>query len=135
MTKQTTGKVETVHTYGWYLRQYVRAAKDKGARPIILSPVPRNMWQDGKVLRAAKDYGQWAAEMARAEGVPFLDLNEQVARRYEAAGAEQVQALYFGATDHTHTTVAGAELNAACVAAGLRQLKDCPLGDYLRPTP
>ena len=82
VTNQTTGKVETVHTYGWYLRQYVRAAKDKGARPIILSPVPRNMWQDGKVLRAAKDYGQWAAEMARAEGVPFLDLNEQVARRY-----------------------------------------------------
>ena len=135
VTNQASGKVETVHTYGWYLRQYVTEARAKGARPIVVSPVPRNMWKEGKVLRASNDYGKWAAEVARAEGVPFLELNELVAQRYEAAGAEQVQARYFGPTDHTHTTAAGAELNAACVAAGVRAMQDCALRRFLRPAP
>src|SRR5947208_8845412 len=39
-----SGKKEVVHTYGWYLRQYIRDAKDAGATPIVLSLVPRNIW-------------------------------------------------------------------------------------------
>src|SRR5215207_10296465 len=35
------GRVETVHTYGWYLRQFVRGAKSRGAIPIVLSMIPR----------------------------------------------------------------------------------------------
>ena len=37
------------------------------------------------------------------------------------------------AADGTHTSPAGAELNAACAAEGLRELKDCELKDYLLP--
>jgi len=125
------GKKEVVHTYGWYMRKYVADARAKGATPIVLSPVPRNMWgDDGKVLRAANDYGKWAAEAAKAGGAAFIDLNELVARRYEAAGPEKVKALYFG-EDHTHTTPAGARLNAEAVVEGLKSLKDCPLCRYL----
>ena len=35
-----THKDETIHTYGWYLRQYVADAKAKGATVIICSPPP-----------------------------------------------------------------------------------------------
>jgi lysophospholipase L1-like esterase len=124
-----TGKKEVVHTYGWYMRKYCTDAKAKGATPIILSPIPRNIWKDGKVARASKDYGKWSAESARAEGVAFVDLNELIASRYEKLGEEKVKGLFFG--DHTHTSPAGAKLNAESVVEGLRGLKDCPLCKYL----
>jgi lysophospholipase L1-like esterase len=128
---QATSKKETVHTYGWYLRKYITDAKAKGAAPIVLSLIPRNMWKDGKVNRAANDYGKWAAEAAKMEGALFIDLNEIVARHYEEIGEAKVMELYFTPADHTHTTPAGAQLNAACVVEGIQQLKDCPLAGFV----
>jgi len=133
VTNKTTGVVETVHTYGWYMRKYIADTKAKGATPIVLSLVPRKIWKDGKIVRAANDYGKWAAEAAKAEGAAFVDLNEIVARHYEDLGPEQVEKLF--ADEHTHTTEAGAKLNAQSVTEGLRELKDCPLAKYLAPSP
>ncbi len=48
---------------------------------------------------------------------------------------DRVQAEYFTAGDHTHTTPAGARLNAACVAEGVRGLKGCPLAECLQAKP
>ncbi|HUR47412.1 MAG TPA: rhamnogalacturonan acetylesterase [Candidatus Saccharimonadales bacterium] len=127
------GKQEMVHTYGWYLRKYAHDAKEKGATPIVLSLIPRNVWQGEKVNRAAKDYGKWAREAAESEGALFVDLNEIVAKRYEAEGKEKVQQLYFDPADHTHTKAAGAQVNAQCVAAGVRELKGCALAGFLLP--
>lgn len=124
-----THQRETVHTYGWYLRKYVADTRAKGATPIVCSPVPRNLWKDGKVARASNDYGKWAAEMAKIEGVAFLDLNELVARRYEALGEEKAKALFGG--DHTHTNEEGAKLNASLVVEGLQGLKLTALCRYL----
>lgn len=133
VTNRTTGKPETVHSYGWYLRKYIADAKAKGVIPIVVSPVPRNIWREGKVARASNDYGKWAMEAAKSGDAYFLDLNELVARRYEAIGQDKVAASYFGATDHTHTTPEGAAVTAAVVVEGLREMKDCPLKDHLVP--
>lgn len=125
-----TGQKETVHTYGWYLRRYIADAKAKGATPIVLSPVPRNRWDaaTGKVMRAEQDYAKWAAESAKLGGALFVDLNEIIARRYETLGLAKVQPLFFG--DHTHTSPAGAEINAACVVAGLKRLSSSPFAPF-----
>src|SRR5882672_3529408 len=130
-----TKKHEIVRTFGWYMRKFIADAKARGATPIVVSLVPRNIWKDGKVVRAANDYAKWAAEAAKAERALFIDLNEIVARHYEAAGPEKVLADYFTTTDHTHTSPAGAWLNAASVAEGIRQLKNCPLRKFLLPKP
>jgi lysophospholipase L1-like esterase len=127
---EMTGEAETVHSYGWYLRHYIADAKAKGATPIVLSPVPRNIWQKDHVARASNDYGKWAAEAAREGGAEFVDLNEIIAGRYEATGEETVRRDYFTAADHTHTTEAGALVNADCVAAGIREA-NLPLAKYL----
>jgi len=130
---KTTGKKETVHTYGWYLRKYITESKAHGATPIVLSLIPRNIWKEGKVVRAANDYGKWAAEAAKDEGALFINLNEIIAKRYEEIGQQKVAETYFTATDHTHTTPEGAKLNAACVVEGIRSLTDGPLANYLLP--
>ena len=126
-------KKETVHTYGWYLRKYVADAKSKGATPLVCSPVPRNIWKDGKVARASNDYGKWAMEVARAEGVAFVDLNEIIARHLEALGEEKVNDLFFG--DHTHASPEGAKVNAAAVVEGLRALPECAVCRFLKSEP
>lgn len=126
-----TKKHEIVHTYGWYMKKFVTDSKAKGATPIVLSQIPRNIWKDGSVERVVSTYGGWAAQIAAAERVAFVDLNEIVARKYEALGPEKVKELYF-LEDHTHTTPAGAQLNAASIVEGLRALKSCPLTAFLQ---
>ncbi|HEX5218338.1 MAG TPA: NPCBM/NEW2 domain-containing protein [Verrucomicrobiae bacterium] len=127
------GKVEVVHTYGWYLRQYISGAKAKGATPIVVSQIPRNIWKDGKVGRESSGYGKFAREAAEQGGALFIDLNELVAVRYEQIGEPSVRQMFFKPSDHTHTTLAGAKLNAAAVADGIRGLKDSSLAGYLLP--
>jgi hypothetical protein len=114
-----------VHSYGWYLRKYVREARAKGATPVVCSLVPRKTWKDGRIVRATGSYADWAREVATEEGAAFIDLNETVAARYDAMGEAAVNPLF--ADEHTHTSQAGAELNASIVAAGLRKLSGDPL--------
>jgi lysophospholipase L1-like esterase len=133
VTDPKTGKPLTVHTYGWYIRKYVSDTKSKGATPIVLSPIPRNMWKDGKVLRNANDYGKWAADAARAEGAQFVDLNQIIADKYDQLGPDKVKTFFPG--DHTHTNLAGARFNAVAVVEGLKGLKACALCDDLAATP
>jgi lysophospholipase L1-like esterase len=126
----TSNKV--VHTYGWYLRQYVADAKARGATAIICSPVPRNTWIDGKIKRGFDGYAQWAADATKASRALFIDLNTIAANRYDALGQEKA-AAYFN--DFQHTKKIGARLNAECVVEGLKKLKNCPLAKDLAPTP
>jgi len=123
------GTPEVVHSYGWYIRKFVRDAKTKGATPVVLSMIPRNDWKEGKVLRADKNYGLWAKEIADAEGVLFIDLNAITADKYDALGAEKVKTYFPG--DHTHTNQEGARVNAASVVDGIRSNSKNTLNKYL----
>ncbi|HTR42996.1 MAG TPA: GDSL-type esterase/lipase family protein [Pseudomonadales bacterium] len=121
-------KAEIIHTYGWYLRQYVKEAQAKGVTVILCSPVPRSTWVDGKIKRGFDGYAQLAADAAKASGALFIDLNTLAADRYDALG-QQAAAKCFA--DFQHTTRAGAKINAESVIEGLKQLKDCPLANDL----
>lgn len=118
-----TQNPETVRSYGWYLRQYVRETKAAGATPVLCSLVPRNIWKDGKIQRSTGDYAGWAKQVAEAEGVRFIDLNTLIGDEYDKLGESKVSTELFGATDHTHTLESGAKLNASIVAKALKGLK------------
>lgn len=121
--------VEVVHTYGWYIRKFIRDAKSKGATPIVLSMIPRNQFREGKVVRAENDYGKWAKEAAQQEGAYFIDLNTITADKYDKIGPDETKKFFPG--DHTHTNSAGADVNAQSVAEGLRMQKSISLYKYL----
>jgi len=130
-----TKKHEVVHTYGWYIRQFITEARAKGAASeIVLSPDPKNSWLDGQTARAA-NFRAWAQAAARQEDVPFIDANELIAARYDAAGRDAVTQNYFPAGETEHTDWAGAILNARCIVEGIRNLDHCELVRYLLPTP
>ncbi|MCX6239751.1 MAG: rhamnogalacturonan acetylesterase [Bacteroidia bacterium] len=123
------GKAETVNTYGWYLRKFINDAKAKGAIPIVASMIPRNEFREGKVMRASNDYGKWAAEVAVQTGAYFIDLNRITSDKYDLLGPVETKKLFPG--DHTHTNLEGATINAASVIEGLKEIKDCPLNNFL----
>ncbi len=116
-----TGKPETVHTFGWYVRKMIADVKAKGASPIILSLTVRNLWKDGKVERGSGRYRAWDRELARNAGIPFIDLTRLIADQYQTLGETKVKDLF--GNDHTHTNTAGADLNASLVVAGLKGLR------------
>lgn len=126
-----TKKQEVVHTYGWYMRKMINEAKAKGATALICSPIPRNDWKDGLVIRNDESYGKWAEETADATGAFFIDLNKMIADTYEEGGQEKAK-IYFTEKDHTHTTREGAIVNAGAVISGLKSQRSCTLNNYLR---
>ena len=130
--RKADGKPETVHSFGWYLRLYCREAKAKGATPIVASLIPRNLWTDGRIGRASADYGLWASQAAAQEHALFIDFNGLLADRFEALGPAPTAALFSG-TDHTHTAARGAAFNASVMAAALRSLAGCDVGQSLLP--
>ena len=111
---------ETVYSFGGYMRRYIRETRAAGAIPIVCSPIPRNDWKNGKVVRSPQSYAGWAKSVAEAEGVAFIDLNDIIATKYEAMGPEAVKPFF--PVDHTHTDKAGAQLNAEIVLAEMKKL-------------
>lgn len=125
-----TGKHETVHSYGWYIRKIVTDAKKKGATPIVVSPIPRNKWKENKVPRNNTSYGLWAKQVAAEENVLFIDLNEQMSHQLEEKGEATVTGTYFYDWDHTHTNAKGAALAAKIVVNEVKK-STIPLASYI----
>src|SRR5260370_1535276 len=102
-----TGKHEVVHTYGWYMRQFIAGAREKGALPMICTPIPRNNFKEGKLPRS--EYQTWSEETAAAAKIPLFDIADLTAPQHEAIGPDKVEPLFHG--DHTHTGLEAAKIN------------------------
>ncbi len=118
---------ETVYSYGWYMRKYIRETKAKGAIPVVCSPVPRDNWKNGKINRS--DYALWAQQVALETGAWYIDLQELIALEYEKMDTVQVNKFF--PADKTHTNKEGAVLNAQQVVTGIKTLKGVDLKQYL----
>ena len=131
------GKMETVHSYGWYLRKMITDVRAKDATPIVCSLIPRNSWSDPHTMVRGQDdtYAKWAAEAAAQEHVSFINLNHIIAQQLDPLGEDFSDGTLYRLDDHTHTTLLGAQINAHCVISGLKTLgDDMPLNKYLSPT-
>ena len=129
ITNLITKKFEVVHSFGWYEKQIITEARAKGATPMVCSLIPRNNWKNGLAARNKNDYAGWAEQAAQSESAPFLDINEIIARQYDQLGQEKVKLLFIVGAG-PHTSMAGAETNAACVVAALKGLKENPLAKF-----
>ena len=85
---------------------------------------------DGKIRRSAGTQAGWARDVSDQEKADFIDLNELVARKYDAMAKDEVDALFCGSP---HTSWAGAVFNAETVISGLKALKNNPVAAYFLP--
>ena len=134
---QTTGpfagRTETIHTFGWYLREMIDEAKAKGVHIILLTDTIRNIWTpgpDGKPhVEPDMGYDGWIREVAEQEHVPVAELGRVEAGVLEDLGPQKTAALF--SLDHTHTSAAGAELVARAVVTAIQESGNS-LNQYLR---
>jgi lysophospholipase L1-like esterase len=124
------GKKELVHTFGWYMRKYGDDVQAKGATMIFCSMVPHKDWADGKIVRKESEtFVKWTENAAKATGAAYINLNEIIALEFESLGPDKVAPLFGDA--RTHSTPAGALLNAESVISGIKALKKPRLSKYL----
>ncbi|MEI6143231.1 MAG: rhamnogalacturonan acetylesterase [Mariniphaga sp.] len=131
MTKQH----ETVHSYGWYIRKFVRETKAKGAIPIIITPIPRNDWENGKIKRTPDSYPKWAMEVAIQDKIKFVDLNKLMSDKLDSYGEEKVTGKFFFSRDHTHTSAEGAVLAASLIVDQIKATPKVKLNKFLLKAP
>ena len=105
-------------TYKAYLRKFINEAREMGVTPILMSPICRAYFKDGKinsegrhVLSAEKDYVRCMREVAEEMNVPFLDMTNTSMEAFEHMdeyfGKGFCMAHYFNCGDKTHTGAEG----------------------------
>jgi len=112
---------ELVHTFGWYLRKMVADVRERGGKPILLSPTLENRWSEDGQIVSNSAYRRWTGELAASEGVPFVDLAQIRGDDYQARGWEAVATFF--SRDIIHTNKRGAAHTAALVLSGLKGLR------------
>lgn len=128
--KKPDGNIEEVHSYGWYLQQMARGAREKKAKVILCSPVPHKKFdRSDKFVQDWKDYRGWVEQVAKAERAAFVDLADIIGNQYAALPKTTVESYF--ADKGTHTNTEGAMFNAKAVVAGLKAIPGTPLDSYL----
>ena len=130
--KETGPEAGADRGYSNRLADFIDAVQAKGAHPVVITPVERRRFRDGKPYGTLQDYAAAAKKVASEKNVPVVDLNAMSLKLYEALGEEgsknafvhypantfpnQPQAL----KDDTHHNPYGGFELAKCVVQGIR---------------
>ena len=110
-----------------WLMHYVELAREKGATPILVTPVARRKFDHGQLLDTHGLYAQAVRDLASRENVGLIDLSAASMDWLRAAGDEASKAYFMhvpaqGQRDDTHFQQRGAVMVACLVVAGWKQL-------------
>lgn len=126
-----------IEGYKEFLRLFVSQARQKGAHPVILTPVARNYpWEDGRLQNVHGEYDMAAKDVAKEMDVLLIDLNKRSMDYFSRKGKEYVSKNYFmnlppgkyeaypeGQDDNTHFQPTGAKAVAQLVFDGMKELE------------
>ena len=111
-------------TFQENLHLFIRAARQTGAYPVLLTPIARRLFDEkGNFLPGS--HGAYPAAMKQAAadaGVPVIDLTAVTEAFLAALGDEASKPLFVWPVDNTHLKYEGAVKMAGFVAEGLRAL-------------
>jgi lysophospholipase L1-like esterase len=130
-------------TYKADLEQYVKATREKGATPVIVTPMYRRRFDSaGKLENSLGDFPAAARKVAGEQKVLLVDLHEMSGKVFQALGEEgskQAFLFYPAGTvpgqdkeikDNSHFSAYGAYELARCVVEAIRT-SDLPLAKRL----
>lgn len=131
-------------TYRDRLKEYVADVRARKGLPVIVTPMERRRFRDGKTYPTLHEFAQAAREVAFSEKVPLIDLHPMSLQLYEALGPEDSRKAFVHypagsfpgqekkLEDDTHHNAYGGLQLAKCILEGIR--KTLPeLSQHLRP--
>lgn len=115
-------------TYQEYLDLYIDGAREKGAHPVLVTPVERRRFDDAGAVRTSHgQYPDAMRQLAEREDVPLVDLTSLSLERWAELGPEGTKDYFLhlapgehpnypnGVMDNTHFQAHGAiELAVRC---------------------
>ncbi len=117
------------------LALYVDTARIHGAVPVLMTPIPVRLWQDGELRESHGEYPDAIRRLAMMKNVPLIDIYAKGTAFLRELGEAESAKLHMhvepgvypdypnGQKDDTHTRRAGAEAYARMTADALRELK------------
>lgn len=140
----TTRFAEPHTTYKQNLLKFVTESREKGAVPVLITPVDRRKFDDnGKSFNTHGDYPLVVKDVAAGENVPLIDLQAKDEPLFSKLGPEGTKKIFLwvppakyrllpdGKQDDTHFTQYGAIQIAGLVVQAIRELR-LPLKDFLK---
>ena len=125
-------------TFQENLWRYCEAALEKGAQPVLLTPVSRRFFVgDGNMLYTHGEYPRAVRKLAAEKNVPLCDLKKDSRELYIKLGEEKTADLFVrlspgehpdfpnGHDDKTHFNAYGAKVICGLVAEEMRQIPAC----------
>ena len=132
-------KIDTLDAFGGYtenLKYFVNFVREKGANPIICSPINRIIFQeDGTLLNLLGDYRTAVKNVCDEMNVPFIDLWSRTTEFFEATGAVKAWDYFWGNgtdRDYTHTNDIGGNIVARFVANEMIKNNVQPIADLIK---
>lgn len=116
------------------LKRMADIAKEKGAFPVILSPIARRLFDlDGNFLPGSHgEYPRAAKELAEREKLPFIEMTDRTEQFLTKLGDFASRPMFVYPKDNSHLQVHGAVVFAGFIADGLLKLGS-PYADVLLP--
>ncbi|MCR4822708.1 MAG: rhamnogalacturonan acetylesterase [Treponema sp.] len=118
------------------LTYFTRDLRSKGVLPVLLTPMARRMFEDGKIKNSHGEYPQAIIETAQAEKVPCIDLNALTMAFLQEKGEEGSKRFYMnfdaglyenypeGKTDNSHLRPDGANAFSKLAAIEFKKIAD-----------
>jgi lysophospholipase L1-like esterase len=113
--------------YPAYLAAFIADVRQRGAQPVLVTPVARLTVRDGKVQNSHAGYDAAVREVAQHLNVPLIDLTKETTTFYEALGADAPMAFANGGREKTHHNAYGAYEIACFVARDLSRFAELKL--------
>lgn len=126
----------TPDTFKMNLTRFISETRNKKAIPVLFSPVSRRKFdKSGNAMATHEQYTALVKEVAVAEKVLFIDLDEKSKVLYQQMGEENSKLLFLqlkpgehpnypeGKIDNTHFNELGARLIAQLVLQEIKQLQ------------
>jgi acetyl esterase/lipase/lysophospholipase L1-like esterase len=107
--------------YRDFLRQYITEARAKGIKPVLVTPVARRTFADGKPTSTLGPYAEAMQIVGKEQSVPVIDLHAKSLALYDKLGDTGSADYTASAVDRTHFSKKGADAMADLVAAELPQ--------------
>lgn len=134
-SKEKTDRYTTPDQYKANLVKFITETRAKKGNPVLITPVTRRRFKDGKIEETHKEYSPLVVEVAKQQHVPLIDLDTRSRELLQRFGEEQSKLLFLqvapgehpnypeGKADNTHFSELGARLIAQIVLAEIRNQK------------